>query len=976
MKIYILISVLLVLLIASVFVISAAAKNGQDNLSKIDREVTKKFENKNEVLVYVELDTNQKTIAQKEIFNAVGNKFKYDLGNGLISVKVDRDELARLENDNRVKSVKLVGEKYIFLDDSVPLVNGTSSWNLVSNGVNLSGTGETVCILDTGVNYSHSDLGGCYGNNNASSGCKVIGGYDWVNGDSNPYDDHGHGTHVSGIVAANGTKKGVAPGAKIIMMKVCDSGGSCSDIYIRAGIDWCVGNSSVYNISVISMSIGGGLYTSYCDYVDDGANITLGINNAVTKNISVVISAGNGLNNVGPGNATAIASPACVQNATPISATTKLDVIDTSYADRSVSIVQLLAPGTDITSTWVTGGYAASSGTSMAAPHAAGAIAILNQYLRASGQTKTTQQIESTLNSTGKMIYDSATMFNYSRIRVYDALLSLDNQAPDVSFYNPTNSTYNNRTQLVNISASDFNLDSIWFFNGTANVSYTIPVYVIFAESSNTIIAYANDSGGRLNSTSVTFSIDIIRPTINFTALTETSGSVYIRTNIVVNVTANDTNFANLTINLYNSSSLVNSTSTTSTNLFLNFTNLTSGIYYFNATATDTTNNRNYSETRNVTIDTIPPLIVINYPQNSVYNVNVSELNYSASDAYLQACWYSLDSGVINTSIVCGTNASGLASIYGNNSWRVYANDSLGNVNFSSVNFSKVNAPIITLVGPADGYSATGTTTILFEYNVTNSSGINNCSLFLDNVLDSYNSSAITNLTNNISKSLSAGSYNWIISCIDLSGNSGNSSSRSLTINPASTTSSSSSSSGGSGGGTTSKVYNIGSIEINNGYSATLSKGDEIKFQSGGNSNILKTDDVKSDYVNISIGNNLTNLKLKVGESIKINLTSKDFYELYIKLESIIEKKANITIKSIYEKITGKDKNSEVNETDVNIGEERTSEARLNWRNLAAVIGDNKIIILVAVCLIGFVVYWWTRKKRIRKRGKIKLNIK
>ena len=155
-----------------------------------------------------------------------------------------------------------------------------------------------------------------------------------------------------------------------------------------------------------------------------------------------------------------------------------------------------------------------------------------------------------------------------------------------------------------------------------------------------------------------------------------------------------------------------------------------------------------------------------------------------------------------------------------------------------------------------------------------------------------------------------------------------------------------------------------------------MSKGDEIKFQSGGNSNILKTDDVKSDYVNISIGNNLTNLKLKVGESIKINLTSKDFYELYIKLESIIEKKANITIKSIYEKITGKDKNSEVDETDVNIGEERTSEARLNWRNLAAVIGDNKIIILVAVCLIGFVVYWWTRKKRIRKRGKIKLNIK
>jgi hypothetical protein len=185
--------------------------------------------------------------------------------------------------------------------------------------------------------------------------------------------------------------------------------------------------------------------------------------------------------------------------------------------------------------------------------------------------------------------------------------------------------------------------------------------------------------------------VDTIAPTIDFVPPTETSGTTLpSRNNLQVNVTASDANYANVTINLYNSTGLVNSTFSIQTTYFVNFTNLANGIYYFNATARDSLNNQNSTGTRNVTInyDITPPSISITYPTNITYNVNVSVLNYTVSDANLQACWYSLNSGTTNTTITpCGTNLTGLTSTEGNNTWAVWANDSAGNVNYSSVTF-------------------------------------------------------------------------------------------------------------------------------------------------------------------------------------------------------------------------------------------------------------------------------------------------
>ena len=97
-----------------------------------------------------------------------------------------------------------------------------------SNGINLTGEGQTICIIDTGIDYNHTDFGNCYGNNNPDSECKILGGIDYcaddttcTSTDNYPDDAHGHGTHVAGIAAANGSLKGVAPGAKLIIIKAC-----------------------------------------------------------------------------------------------------------------------------------------------------------------------------------------------------------------------------------------------------------------------------------------------------------------------------------------------------------------------------------------------------------------------------------------------------------------------------------------------------------------------------------------------------------------------------------------------------------------------------------------------------------------------------------------------------------------------------------------------------------------------------------
>lgn len=213
------------------------------------------------------------------------------------------------------------------------------------------GAGVNVAVFDTGIDTDHPDLAVNY-----------KGGYDFVNNDNLPEDDNGHGTHVSGIIAADNNGIGVigvAPDAGIVAIKVLDASGSGSLDDIIAGIDWAIANKSAYDIEVANFSLGG--------YGTSDAFHT-----AITNlyNAGVVIAAA-------AGNSKTWAEyfiPASYPEVLCVTALAKRDKF-ASYSNYGY-VVDLIAPGDSIKSTYLNGTYATLSGTSMAAPHVAGSAAL------------------------------------------------------------------------------------------------------------------------------------------------------------------------------------------------------------------------------------------------------------------------------------------------------------------------------------------------------------------------------------------------------------------------------------------------------------------------------------------------------------------------------------------------------------------------------------------------------------------------
>lgn len=225
----------------------------------------------------------------------------------------------------RLKELDYVKEVYpnyvvnITLMDSAPLIGADDVWHLDDDGNDcsvsgkqcLTGEGITIGIIDTGVDYTHQDLGGCLG-----AGCKVTGGYDFVNEDDDPIDDHFHGTHVAATAAGNGILKGIAPDAKIVAYKVLDSGGGGHLGNIIGAIERSVdpnqdGDYSDH-LDIISLSLGG------WGNPDDPQSTA--IDNAVDSGVVAVISAGN----AGP-RPESIGSPGTARQAITIGATYKKD---------------------------------------------------------------------------------------------------------------------------------------------------------------------------------------------------------------------------------------------------------------------------------------------------------------------------------------------------------------------------------------------------------------------------------------------------------------------------------------------------------------------------------------------------------------------------------------------------------------------------------------------------------------------------
>ena len=247
-----------------------------------------------------------------------------------------------VEDDLEVKSTGLQTSAPWGLDridqSSLPL-------STTFNDADMNGANSYSFIVDTGIDATNIDFGG-----------RVAPGFSAVPDGRGSLDCNGHGTHVAGIVG--GTQYGVAKKTTLIPVRVLDCNGSGSYSSVISGLDWIAANYRSGDAAVVNMSLGGPLSSTL-----DGA-----VKNLIAKGISVVVAAGNSAADA------CNYSPARVSEAITVGAT-EVDDNRASYSNFG-SCLDIFAPGSAITSTWIgSAGSNTISGTSMAAPHVAGAIA-------------------------------------------------------------------------------------------------------------------------------------------------------------------------------------------------------------------------------------------------------------------------------------------------------------------------------------------------------------------------------------------------------------------------------------------------------------------------------------------------------------------------------------------------------------------------------------------------------------------------
>ncbi len=921
------------------------------------------------------LDNLNKNEIKNEIKNEFNVSYIASSFNG-ISITLNKKDLEKLEKKSYISEIKLEPEIRLFMQDSVDITNASSAWE-IQMPENITGEGEVICVIDSGVNYSHQDFGGCTSNEMVNGNCnKIIGGYAFYNPVNSSekrdvMDNNGHGTHVSGIVAANGVIKGIAPDSKIVMMKACGPTRSCGTGEVIESINWCVGNASVYNISVISMSLGDGLYENYCDGED--SDMTAAINSAIQKNISVIAATGN------DGSHTEIAWPACIENVTSVGSVNKNDVF-ASDTNRN-SITDLFGIGVNIYSTYLYE-YATSSGTSMATPMVAGAFALVRQYKLLEGQILKPIEIQNALNLTGKIVTDSETGLNFSRIDVLSAIQYLDGTNPKSYLISPSNNmktTLRNQTfscngtdlQLKNFTINLWNSTSLYYSNATEKRgTYNISEW-------NLLLDYENyewncivcDEQNNCNTTSNN-SLSVKQLIVNLISPSNNSYTNSGEHNFTCNVSS-ELELSNFTFYLWNSSSLLynltQNISGTTNESEINYTFSIEEGYKWNCLAVNNGSYETFYENNySITYDITNPLLEVISPENNSYynklkfNVSLSENGY---------CKFRLNNGEnislnqYNTTYFYYVNETS----EGQHNASFYCNDSSGNFNESDLIFFNVNLskPVIKLISPANSYSTTASsTTITFNFNVSDSFNITECKLLISN--SSYlNTSAIsTSQTNTISKTLSSGTYDWKINCSNELGNENSSVSHLLTINsPAVTVSG-----GGGGGGSATKTYSISENQLNQGYEQNLRENDKIKFSYKNETHLIQIKDIKSGEIEIEISSEIIEAVIKLDEEKIFDLDGDSIGDLSVKLNSIEAKKANITIKKTDEILDETDR--EEKEENYSVETPDKPHEIINVENEKENNFILPILFIIAILIIILVLIYYFNKNKKKSNNK------
>lgn len=324
---------------------------------------------------------NQPFSRWEHILYSLGIKY-YDLFDHIrtCSLSLTVDQMIQLLSFRSVQKIYLDRRAQTCLHIATPTIQAPQVWQQQNQG-----EGVTIAILDTGI-APHSDLGS-----------RLIAFQDFINGKEEPYDDNGHGTHCAGTAAGNGTLSqgkycGVAPKAKLVGIKVLGKYGESNISDIIKGIYWCILNKKRYNIRVISLSLGS---ISEISYREDPLCLMAEL--AWQAGIVVVAAAGN----AGP-NLQTIMSPGNHPRIITVGASDDQRTIYphddqiASFSSRGPTLdgynkPELFAPGTRIVSLRNPGSYLDLtmqencvdenyfflSGTSMATPITAGAVALI-----------------------------------------------------------------------------------------------------------------------------------------------------------------------------------------------------------------------------------------------------------------------------------------------------------------------------------------------------------------------------------------------------------------------------------------------------------------------------------------------------------------------------------------------------------------------------------------------------------------------
>src|SRR5580700_3729101 len=351
-----------------------------------------------------------------------------------IALTIPANALPALDADPEVASVT-VDHPLKGLDEITDLAtNVNAAWNAGYNG-----QGIGVAVIDSGINDSHPDLW-----DSTESHSRVVYHQDFTgtpttNSSGAQYDLYGHGTHVAGIIAGNGSLsggqyEGVAPGATLVDLRALDENGAGTDSTVIAAIQEAVALQNTYNIRIINLSLGRGIYVSYTQ-----DPLCQAVESAWKAGIVVVVAAGNygrvAVNNsngygtiTAPGNDPYVITVGATKSNGSSSHSAETLASYSSKGPTTYDLVvkpDLVAPGNDIVSLSAPGAtlealyptelvtgtdgnqdYFTLSGTSMATPAVAGAAALLLQQ----NSALTPDQVKARLMASTYKLFPTTTV--------------------------------------------------------------------------------------------------------------------------------------------------------------------------------------------------------------------------------------------------------------------------------------------------------------------------------------------------------------------------------------------------------------------------------------------------------------------------------------------------------------------------------------------------------------------------------------